>query len=86
MVASCAPHWGALLVSMHSFQARPGLPVSAWGRESAPLLHVSGTVPGGDRIRRNDESEEYGDATQNGETEAKGNATDRRKGCSDAFR
>ena len=46
MVASCAPHWGALLVSMHSFQARPGLPVSAWGRESAPLLHVSGTVPG----------------------------------------
>ena len=44
MVASCAPHWGALLVSMHSFQARPGLPVSAWGRESAPLLHVSGTV------------------------------------------
>ena len=46
MVASCAPHWGALLVSMHSFQARPGLPVSAWGRESAPLLHVSGTVSG----------------------------------------
>ncbi len=52
MVASCAPHWGALLVSMHSFQARPGLPVSAWGRESAPLLHVSGTVPGAaDRMR-----------------------------------
>lgn len=46
MVASCAPHWGALLVSMHSFQARPGLPVSAWGRESAPLLHVSDTVSG----------------------------------------
>ncbi len=46
MVVSCAPHWGALLVSMHSFQARPGLPVSAWGRESAPLLHVSSTVPG----------------------------------------
>lgn len=86
MVASCAPHWGALLVSMHSFQARPGLPVSAWGRESAPLLHVSDTVSGDDGIRRNNESEEYGDATQDGETDVKGIATDRRKGCSDAFR
>ena len=41
MVVGCAPHIGAyLLVSVHSFRARPGLSVSAWKRESAPLFHV----------------------------------------------
>ena len=34
------PYRGALLVSVHSFQARPGLSVSALERESAPLFHV----------------------------------------------